>query len=163
MKKTIILTVLLAGIIACAFWLADGQYRTSLGRTAPRLWLPTDSGAINFEQKRGQYVLLNFWRSTDAPSREAANIYTAWLRQHPGTVDLVSVNLDDSQPLFDNIVQHDRLIPATQYHADGDMARAIVDTYQLDQGLGSMLIAPDGKIIAHNPSKQSLNKILREN
>lgn len=160
MKKTLILTVILAGIIACAFWLADGQYRTSLGRTAPCLWLPTDSGAINFEQKRGHYVLLNFWCSTDAPSREAANIYTAWLRQHPGTVDLVSVNLDDSQPLFDQIVRQDRLIPDTQYHADGDMARAIINSYQLDQGLGSMLIDPNGKIIAHNPTTEALGEAI---
>lgn len=160
MKKTLFIAAILVGIIICAVCFSEGQYRTSLGRTAPKLWLPTDSGAINLEQKRGHYVLLNFWKSTDAPSRAAANRYTAWLRQHPGKVDLVSINLDDSQHLFDQIVRQDRLIPATQYHADGDMARAIENAYQLDLGLGSMLIDPRGKILAHNPDPEALGEAI---
>lgn len=52
----------------------------------------------------------------------------------------MSVNFDDSENLFREIVRLDSLIPAQQYHAGGDTARAISNNYGLDEGMGSLLI-----------------------
>ena len=160
MKKNILIIALFIGVLVCAVGYSDSQYRTSIGRTAPSLWLSEGDNGISLNDMRGNYVLLNFWKSTDAPSRRSANDYTAWIRRHPEKdIKYVSVNLDESPDLFRETVKLDSLIPSTQYHVEGREARAVTDSYGLDDGLGSMLIGPDGKIIAHNPSWDYLNKI----
>lgn len=163
MKKTLLLIVIFVGLLLCAVGYADSRYRTSIGRRAPALWLPaqdTGAPATTVADNEGRYVLLTFWKSTDAPSRRAANDYTAWLRrEQPSNVQLLGVNLDESPELFGEIVRRDSLIAATQYHVGGDTARAIIDTYGLDDGLGSLLIGPDGKILAHNPTPTALTTL----
>lgn len=161
MKKTLLIAALFVGILLCAVGYADSQYRTSIGRQAPALWLPAQTlGApeTSLAKQQGKYVLLNFWRSTDAASRQAANQYTAWQRANPGNkLKMLSVNLDDTAPFFGEIVRMDSLDRRTQYHLGGDTARAVIDNYGLDQGMGTMLIDPSGKIIAHNPSPEQLS------
>ena len=161
MKKTLIITAIFIGVLLCAVGYADSQYRTSIGRQAPALWLPSQGARApetTLAAQSGNYVMLNFWKSTDAMSRQAANEYTAWLRSHPGNdLKLLSVNLDESPALFGEIMRRDSLIGSTQYHHDGDAARAVIDSYGLDKGLGSVLIDPDGKIVSHNPSQSDLD------
>lgn len=151
------------GLLFCAVGFADSQFRTAVGRKAPALILPERAGyapRTSLTDNLGKYVMLNFWKATDAPSRKAANEYTAWLRSHPGNkLKLLSVNIDETPQLFDEIVRRDSLIKSTQYYVSGDTARAIEDTYGLDKGLGSMLIDPDGKIVSHNPTLKDLDKI----
>lgn len=143
------------GVLVFAVGYSDSQYRTALGRDVPSLRLP---GGATLDDMRGSYVLLNFWKSTDAPSRRSANDYTAWLRRHKdANVRLVSVNLDDNPAMYREIVRLDSLIPATQYHVGGDTARAVSSSFGLDEGLGTMLVGTDGKIVAHNPSWDTLN------
>lgn len=157
MNKTLIIILIFIGLVLTAYGVADSDFRTSLGRTAPELYVPSDTGSVSLKDLRGSYVLLNFWSSTDAPSRHAANEYTAWLRRHPESdLKFLSVNLDQSPALFREIVRADSLMPATQHYVGGDTARVIVDQYGLDRGLGSMLINPQGKIIAHNPRPADL-------
>lgn len=162
-KKTLILIAVFIGILFCAVGFADSQFRTALGQKAPALVLPEKPGyapATSLSDNLGSYVMLNFWKATDARSRRAANEYTAWLRHHKGNkFRLLSVNIDESPRLFDEIVRADSLIKTTQYHVSGDTAKAIVDTYGLDKGLGSLLIDPEGKIISHNPSMKDLDNI----
>ena len=162
MKKTLIIIAAFIGVLFCAVGYSDSQYRTAIGRPAPALSVNTSDGPLNLDSLRGHYVLLNFWKSTDAPSRRTANDYTAWLRRHKNTdINLVSVNFDDSEALYREIMRRDSLIPETQYHVAGDNARAIYDGYGLDKGLGTMLISPQGKILAHNPTWDQLNDIRR--
>ena len=161
MKKTLIIAALFIGVLLCAVGYADSRYRTSVGRQAPALWLPSQgdrASETTLAAQQGDYVMLNFWKSTDAASRQAANEYTAWLRSHPESdLKLLSINLDESPTLFYEIMRRDSLIGSSQYHLQGDTARAVIDSYGLDDGLGSVLIDPSGKIVAHNPSQQELS------
>ena len=162
MKKTVLLIIIFVGVLVFAVGYSDSQYRTALGRDVPSLWLPDGEDGVTLDDMRGNYVLLNFWKSTDAPSRRSANDYTAWLRRHPGAnVRLVSVNLDDNPEMYREIVRLDSLIPSTQFHVDGDTARAVYNSFGLDEGLGTMLVGTDGKIMAHNPSWDVLNGIIK--
>ena len=105
----------------------------------------------------GEYALITFWSSTDAPSRRASNLYTAWLRANPeARLRLIGVNFDDSEALFDEIVRRDSLDAKDQFYANGDTARAIADNYGLSDGFGSVLVSPDGKIAAYNPDDATL-------
>lgn len=160
MKNTILLLLILIGVLVFAVGYSDSKYRTAIGRHVSSMNLSSPYGDICVGDAGGEYVLLNFWKSTDAPSRKRANDYTAWLRRHENAgLRFVSVNLDESPEMYREIVRRDSLIPSTQYHVGGDTARAIYNAFGLEYGLGTMLVNPDGKIIAHNPSWDELNKL----
>ena len=162
MKKTILLAIVFVGVLVLSVGYSDSRYRTAIGRTVPSVVLPSASGDVDLGALRGHYVLLNFWKSTDAPSRRSINDYTAWLRRHPSSdVRLVSVNLDETPQMFREISRRDSLMPSTQFYVGGDTAAAITSTFGLSDGLGTMLISPDGKIIAHNPTPDRLAELVR--
>ncbi len=165
MKRTLLLVFICVGLLLCAVGYSDSRYRTALGRLAPALVVGNSQGKVFLDSLKGRYVLVNFWNSTDAASREAANRYTAWMRkklQSAGTkVAFVSVNFDESDKLFEEIVRLDSLIPSQQYHVEGASAKAIRDNYGLEEGYGSLLVDRNGRIVAHNPSAEELDDILR--
>lgn len=162
MKQTLLLVAICIGLVLCAVGYSDSKYHTALGRKAPNFYAENDCGSVSSASLKGDYTLLNFWASTDAPSREAANLYTAWQRSNPDKkLRLVSVNFDKNDALFREIVRLDSLIPAEQYHVSGDTAKAIVDNYGLKDGFGSLLIDENGTIIAHNPEPEALGNLLK--
>ena len=161
MKKTFLIAALFIGVLLFAGGHSETHSRTVLGKSAPALCVERADSIISLDRLRGEYVLVNFWSSTDAASRRAAYMYTAWQRRHPGSdLQVIGVNFDDSEGLFREIVRLDSLEPAQQYHAAGDTARAITDNYGLAEGYGSVLIDPEGKIVAYNPTENDLDAIL---
>ena len=54
----------------------------------------------------------------------------------------------------------DSLNPVEQYNVRGNDAKEIEMKYQLDDGYGSLLIDPEGKIIAHNPTDSQLDELV---
>lgn len=162
MKKSLILALIFIGVLFIAVSYSDIHYSTAIGNEAPALRLEQGSNTVSLKDLRGKYVLLNFWKSTDATSRRDANIYTAWCRSHPGAaMDLVNVNFDSNPELFSEIVRRDGLNPSQQFRVGGDTAVAVSHTFGLESGYGSLLINPEGKIIAHNPSESQLSALVR--
>lgn len=162
MKKTILLAVIFVGILFCAVSYSDIHYSTAVGRQAPALSVSNESQTFRLDDLRGKYVLLNFWKSTDALSRRSANVYTAWQRQHPeAAMEVVSVNFDTNPTLFREIARRDDLNLSSQFMVCGDTARAVESTFGLQKGFGTLLINPQGKIIAHNPSEAQLNELIK--
>lgn len=158
MRHTILLFVICLGIVLCAVGYADSYSRTAVGDKAPALAVAEADSMVSLAGLKGKYVLLNFWNSTDAPSRRAANIYTAWKRAHPDTdLKVLSVNFDESDNLFTEIVRRDGLIADDQFHVRGDFARAIFNNYGLNRGYGALLVDPEGLIVAHNPTEADLD------
>lgn len=160
MKKTFILAALLVGLILFAGETSHFFHHTTIGDKAPSFVLPVVDSAVTFDNKQGDYVLINFWNSTDAVSRREANRYRAWKRRYPqAPVEIIGVNFDDSEALFHEIVRLDSLEASKQFHASGDTARIIIDNYGLERGYGAVLIDPDGKVAAYNPSDSQLDDI----
>lgn len=160
MKKTLLIAALLVGLLLFAGGYGHGRRHTTVGDAAPVLAIPAADSVVAFDRLKGEYVILNFWSSTDAPSRRDANLYTAWLRRNPDAdVRLVGVNFDDSEGLFREIVRRDSLVAADQYYVRGDTAQAIIRNYGLSDGYGSVLINPEGKIVAYNPTDAVLDRL----
>ncbi len=158
MKTTYILVAVLVGLILCAVGYSNSAYHTSVGRPAPMFVVSNGQGSVTPASLRGRYTLLNFWSTADAPSRRRANLYTAWTRSHAeAPVELVSVNMDDNRELYREIVRADSLEAAQQFYASGDTAKAIRNNYGLYEGYGTVLIDPEGIIVAHNPDFETLN------
>lgn len=160
MKNTFLFAALLIGLILFAGGYADSRQHPAVGKEAPTLDVPVADSVMTLDLKKGEYVLVNFWSSTDAPSREAANLYTAWQRRNPDTdMQMIGINFDDSRALFREIVRLDSLVPEQQYYATGEEAMNIKRSYGLEKGYGAVLVDPEGKIMAYNPTDEDLNVI----
>lgn len=160
MKKTILLASILIGVLLFSSGYSDSRYRHAKGNEAPALSIAEADSVISADRKQGLYTLLTFWTSTDAPSRRAANLYTAWVRSHPGApLNIVGVNFDESENLFNEIVRRDSLDADYHFNATDAEARAVTDNYGLRKGYGSVLIDPYGKIIAYNPTDEQLETL----
>lgn len=158
-RKTILILIMVAGVVLFSVLYGDGHYRSMVGKQAPSLELTHNGQSVNLSQWRGEYVLLSFWKSANAPSRRDINLYTAWERSHPESgIKLVGVNLDASSNLFKSIVVSDRLIEADQFTIPEDKIREAERSFGLENGLGTVLIGPDGKIVAQNPSETELDR-----
>lgn len=110
---------------------------------------------------KGEYVLVNFWSTTDAASRVAAGTYDQLMKTNDfgGRLNLLNLNLDANEALFDAVVRQDGLDTAMQYHLDGEAAKELTKLYHLDEGLRALLIDPSGKIVAVNPTAADLSNL----
>ena len=160
MKKTILILSLFIGLLITSSGFNKTSLNTSIGKDLPEIANDEISKVIEQCERDGKYVLINFWATTDGNSRQSVNDYTAWLNAHGnGKIDLLSVNFDKSERLFKEIVKRDGLIDETQFNVSGNQARQIMNEFHLDNGYGSLLINPSGRIIYHNPSPEDLSKI----
>lgn len=120
-----------------------------------------DGFSRNLADLRGSYVLLNFWAAKDAPSRLQTMEYTRSLSKITSEERfcLLSVNFDRSERLFREIVRRDNLSAKNHIHVDGSQANRIINDYRLSEGFKTLLINPEGRIVAMNPSIETLTKL----
>lgn len=166
MKKTMVIIALFVVLIFTVSSRTDRDVRASSGFEAPELRLTSlaDSSVIELGNYKGRYVLVNFWAASDAESRIAAHGYdrlgAAATTAMAERLCLLQVNLDRSERLFREIVRRDRLNEAQQFSVSAGDNSAVKHKYNLDSGMQSYLIAPDGKILAVNPSEEEVKKLL---
>lgn len=159
MKKTILIAALFIGLLITSSGFNKTSLNTSIGKMAPALSSVEIDDAIKKSEDEGKYVLLSFWSASDGASRLTTNDYDSWLSKNDsGNIELLAVNFDKSEKLFKEIVKRDGLDDSRQFNVSGNLARHIKDEYHLDDGYGSILIDPDGMIVAHNPSTNELSK-----
>jgi len=136
------------------------------GNVAPMLSLKNDVSNFNLSDYQGKYVLLSFWSSGDAKSRMLCNSYDAWVNSNDPRnekVKLVGVNFDDNNILFSQISScRQPTMLKTQFNAKGKNAEKINSDYHLAAGYGTLLIGPDGRVVAANPSIDSLAQLVAE-
>lgn len=131
-----------------------------LGDFAPALSAEAMERSISLESMRGDYVILTFWSSSDAQSRRQANVYDAWVRTHASNGwRTLGINFDTEPSLFAEIARRDNLDTQSQINVQGTAARKIIKDFRLENAYGSMLIGPDGRILAVNPPTEALERI----
>lgn len=134
------------------------------GFQAPIFKVERNDSVVSLDDMRGHWVLLQFWSSSDAPSRIVGKQYTAIEQklndgQSAERFHLLSVNMDRSERLFREIVRRDNLSAENHIHVDGSQANRIIHDYRLTEGFKSLLIDPKGRIVAMNPSIETLTKM----
>ncbi len=153
MKKTILIFALFLGLLITSSGFNRTGLNTAIGKLAPEIASFDIEQVIKNSEKQGRYVLLSFWSSSDGQSRRKVNEYDLWLSDHiMANLDMVAINFDQSEGLFREIVRRDGLSASSQFNVGGNTARQIIRDYHLDDGYGSILISPNGQIIAHNPT-----------
>ncbi|MBQ6745786.1 MAG: TlpA family protein disulfide reductase [Bacteroidaceae bacterium] len=111
----------------------------------------------------GNYVLVNFWASYDAPSRmrnielNRALLDDEYSRKQ---VEFVSVSFDDYASIFRETVRKDGIVGAGCF-VDTDGAKSsIFKDYKLKKGFTNYLLDENGMIIAKNISVAELSSYL---
>lgn len=161
MKKLVSTIALLTGMLlaSSAYNKTDGELE--IGDASPSIALKSSTEEFKLEKSEGKYVLLTFWSSSDAQSRADCNAYTAWFETaNPTKIQHVAVNFDSQPVLFEEIVRLDGLDEKAQFNVRGSEASLIRHDFGLDQGYGSVLIGPDGKIASFNPPVSELHNII---
>lgn len=159
-------TLLSIALLLLAMFITSGYNRDkaglSLGDFAPALSATAAEKSISSKSMLGQFAIYVFWSSSDAESRVKANAYDDWAKANPGSgLMSVGVNFDDEPALFEEIARRDNLDLQSQINVQGDEARKIKKDFRLDAGYGAILVGPDGRIVAVNPSTADLDEICR--
>lgn len=136
-------------------------YEAADGFNAPDLTVDNSHSALSLSDWKGKYVLVTFWASSNAQSRISAARYDDFSKSlDEERFCLLSVNFDRSERLFREIVRRDNLSAKSQFYVSGSNAETIFENYHLGNGFQSFLINPQGKIVATNPSNDTLKKIV---
>lgn len=157
MKKT-----LLAIVIFVAFFIfTSARYEapadSRVGHSAPGFVVGEKNATIELQNLRGRYVLVSFWSSTDAGSR-IANLQYDRVAKSYKNLEYVAVNYDPSRSVYEEIVKIDSLNTDRQFYDNDGKKSKTYKAYRLDEGFQSVLIAPDGKILAVNPEPEKIYK-----
>ena len=160
-KRTLFLAAIFVSVLIVSVAYRDGHPRTRVGDVAPALSFDSEPGDA-LKALRGKYVLLCFWAATNAPSREAVGRYTTWVeRREAQDVGLLSFNLDKNETLFHEIVKRDGLNQELQFRLSESRTERMLRDYSLRPGTyGTLLIAPDGRILAHNPPVDTIPALI---
>ena len=134
---------------------------TIVGENAPNFEVANNDKVVELDKLRGRYVLLAFWSSTDPESRLANKAFNDLMMEEKGVLEYVAVNFDPSSKVFEEIVKIDALDATNQFHINGSNMPIVGESYGLHGNFMSYLIAPDGEIIAQNPSAHDV-KVLVE-
>lgn len=162
MKKSLLVIALFAVLLFASSGLNDSPFGVMPGDRAPVLSLAGEADSASACGSDGNYLLLSFWSSGDAPSRQMCNEYSKWIAANAdrSQVRMLAVNFDENEVLFRQIVEADGMDPQAQFNVKGEVAGKIRSEFRLDHGFGTLLIDPDGIVVAANPDSQTLEKFL---
>lgn len=129
---------------------ADGR----VGYLAPSLTVTTAEGTQSLSQLRGNYVVVTFWSSIQPESR-IDNMQQARAARLNG-MKHVSVNMDESDAMYAQLVTIDRLNSALQWHCDSASQEKVRRIWRQESGFCSFLIDPEGRIVKKDPTPEDL-------
>lgn len=121
-----------------------------------------DGQPVQFSEFKGKYVLVDFWASWCGPCRaENPNVLKAYNQYKDKNFTVLGISLDDNKDKWKKAIMDDKM-PWTQV-SDLKGFNNVVSTYYGIMGIPStLLIDPQGKIIAKDLRGESLNKKLAE-
>lgn len=158
MKKTLIqfVGIVLLFILASA---GSGNHAgVQVGEQAPNFEVANAEGALQLQQHRGKWVVVTFWSSADADSR-IANMMHDRAASSNTQLEHVSLNFDESEALWTEIIRLDGVKANSQFYARNEAGAKIATAWKQSEGFTSVLIDPQGAVMALNPSEQMLNQL----
>lgn len=162
MKKTMTAIALFAVLLISVSAHSGRVYEAAEGYKAPAFTVSNSDSTLSLADLKGRYVLLTFWASNDAASRVSAGNYDNYAEKaDEEQLCFVSVNMDRSENLYNEIVRRDNLNAKSQFRVKDDDASKIKEEYHLENGFNTYLIDPSGRVIATNPSEPTLTQVLR--
>lgn len=168
MKKLSILIAGLAIMLLSVSAFSDKRREAALGNQVPSLVLGESDSIVSLESLKGKWVILSFWSAADAFSRMSQNEVSRFSKSlqdddSAERIEFVSVNLDRSKRLMQEIVKLDNLDSDSQLHiSDPSEEIELRNAFRMNEGLRTFIINPEGVLVEADPTYESLRAIVFE-
>lgn len=135
-----------------------------IGNEAPDFEGTTPDGKkIKLSDFRGKYVLVDFWASWCRPCRaENPNVVEAYNRYKDKKFDILSVSLDSDANSWKSAIEADKLVWKNHLSTLRRWNCPIAKLYHVRGIPFSLLVGPDGKIVAISLRGEALQNKLSE-
>lgn len=144
----------------------DSRVRTTLvaGMEAPEIELADrDGNPRRLSSLRGKVVLIDFWASWCRPCRmENPNVVRLYNQYHDKGFEVFSVSLDNNRDAWLKAIDDDHLVWPNHVSDLRGWSSAAGRLYGIQSIPATVLVAPDGKILARNLRGKELENKLKE-
>jgi thiol-disulfide isomerase/thioredoxin len=137
--------------------------KVAVGAMAPEINLPDTSGKmIALSSLRGKYVLIDFWASWCGPCKESLpGLVKIYDKYKDKNFTVYSVSLDKFKKDWEAAIQHFDM-PWTQVSELKYWSSKVVSLYNFEGIPFTVLVSPDGKILAKKLGDSELEEKLQE-